>query len=351
MKKFYLFVFAILFAAGTFAQDKKVMVVSTNLPADDIIVKNIIDNVSSIDGVAAEHVALGDAKVMTDYSGYSAVLLTENGGSTDMGFYSTAGWPLPCVCLKAYMLYAGKGDHPLFTQVSGVNWYASDKSSDLLPGITDLIVKNTDDILKCYTADQQVAWTTGYNTTEALGLGAGEAHVQAIDLKDAVNDEADIVTNSTPLADDKYLVDNAAVPSNLKTFMWKVEENSITKRLFIWGVHHTFLEYATTDFYDILKNAVRWALKMDCVCPGSAVKEVEARPYQMYPNPVVDQLNFSQASIISSVNIIDITGKIVFTVNNHNDHLLINTSSLAKGLYFVRVNTTDGKVFSDKLAK
>jgi len=93
-------------------------------------------------------------------------------------------------------------------------------------------------------------------------------------------------------------------------------------------------------------------LKMDCVCPGSnPVNDVETRPYQMYPNPVVDQLNFSQAGIISSVELIDITGKIIVTVNNDNDHLLINTSNLAKGMYFVRVNTTDGKVYSDKLAK
>jgi hypothetical protein len=349
MKKLYLFLFAIVFAAGTFAQDKKVMIVSQNAPADDLIIKNFMNKVDSMDGIAATHVLLSDAKAMTDYSGFDAVLLTENGGSSDMAFYSTAGWPLPCVDLKTYMLY--KGDHPIFTQVSGVNWYGSDKSSDLLPGITDLVVKENSDILKCYTTDQLVTWTTGYNTTEALGLGAGEAHVQSMDLKDAVNDQADIVSNSTALAENKYLDDNAAVPANLKTFMWKVEENSITKRLFIWGVHHTFLEYATPDFYDIIKNAVRWVLKMDCECPGTAVKEIEARPYRMYPNPVVDQLNFSQAGIISSVEIIDITGKIVVTVNNHNDHLLINTGSLAKGMYFVRVNTTDGKVFSDKLAK
>jgi len=349
MKKFYLFLFAIVFAAGTFAQDKKVMVVSQNAPDVDIIVKNIVDKVNALDGIAATHVLLADAKGMTDYSGYDAVLLTENGGSADMAFYSTANWPLPCVNLKTYML--SKGDHPIYAQSSGVNWYTSAKSVDLLPGITDLVVKENSDILKCYTIDQQVPWTTGYNTTEALGLGAGEAHVQAMDLKDAVNVQTDIVTNSTAMAQNKNLIDDAATPANLKNFMWKIEENTWTKRMFVWGVHHTFLEFATQDFFDIVNNAVRWVLKIDCVCPGSAVKDVETRPYQMYPNPVVDQLNFGQAGIISTVEIIDITGKIIVTVNNNDDHLLINTSSLAKGMYFVRVNTTDGKVFSDKLAK
>ena len=95
--------------------------------------------------------------------------------------------------------------------------------------------------------------------------------------------------------------------------MWKIEENTFTKRMFVWGVHHTFLEFATQDFFDILNNAVRWVLKIDCVC-ATAAKEVETRPYQMYPNPVVDQLNFGQAGIISTVDIIDITG--FHSINN-----------------------------------
>ena len=113
-----------------------------------------------------------------------------------------------------------------------------------------------------------VSWTGGYNTTEGSVLGAGEAHVQSMDFKDAVNVQTDIVTNATALAENKYLVDNAAVAANLKTFMWKVEENTMTKRMLVWGVHHDFLEFATPDFYDIVKNALRWVLKMDCVCPG-----------------------------------------------------------------------------------
>jgi hypothetical protein len=351
MKKFYLFFFSIMMAAGIFAQDKKVMVVSANAPDADPIIKTFMNKIDSMDGIAATHVLLADAKGMTDFSMYDACVLTENGGSADMAFYTTVGWPLPVVNLKAYINH--KGDHPIYTQASGVNWFTTAKSADLLSGVTELKVKDNSDILKCYEVDEIVTWTTGYNPEgSAGGMGAGEAHVQAMDLKDAVNDQAAIVSNSTALADNKNVLDDAAVIATLKTFLWKVEENSLTKRMVIWGIHHTFLDLATPDFYDIVKNSLRWVLKMDCVCPGSsAVKEVETRPYQMYPNPVVDQLNFSNAGIIASVELIDITGKIVATVNNDDNHLLINTSSFAKGMYFVRVSTTDGKVYSDKLAK
>jgi hypothetical protein len=358
MRKIYLICISILVVSGIYAQDlkttaadKKVMIVSENLPEADAIVKKFMQKIDSMDGIAATHVPLSKVVDGTvTYTDYDAAILTENGGSANMEFYSTAGWPLPTVCLKAYMM--SRGDHPLYTQVSGTSWYTSDKSPDLLTGITDMIVKDNSDILKCYTVDQVVPWTAGYNTT--IGTGATEAHVQSFNFKDAVNTQAVIVSNATALATNKYLVDNAAVPANLKTFMWKVEENTITKRLVAWGVHHDFLEYATDDFYAILKNSLRWVLKMDISCGGApnALKDVETRPYQMYPNPVADQLNFSNAGSIFNVDIIDVTGKILINIQNDNTRqLLINTGSLAKGMYFVRVNTLDGETFTDKLVK
>jgi hypothetical protein len=248
-----------------------------------------------------------------------------------------------------------KGDHPLFTQVTDVNWHASDKSADLLEGVNVMVIKDNSDILKCWDVGQEVVWTTGYNPeTSAGGMGAGEAHIQAFDLKDAVNDLPDIVSSSSILADNK-LAETTPFPANLQAFMWKTEENATTKRLVSWGVHHTFMDLATSDFYNMLKNSVLWVLKMDCECPGGggdAVKEVDYRPYSMYPNPVADQLNFSNAARISNIDIVDITGKILISAQNDNHSLLqINTGTLVKGMYFVRVNTLEGKTYTDKLVK
>jgi hypothetical protein len=349
MRKIYLVLFSVLFAVGAFAQDKKVMIVSASLPDADAIVKKFMNKIDSMEGIVATHVILDDVVAGTvTYTNFDAAILTENGGSGSYAAYSTAGWPLPSVNLKAYSLY--KGDHPLFTQTD-TDWYGTAKTSDLPPGINELVVKDNTDILKCYAVDQVVTWTAGYNTT--IGTGAGEAHVQGFDLKDAVNAQADIVSASTALANNKYLIDDAGAAANLKSFLWKIEENTITKRMVCWGVHHDFLEYASADFYDIVKNSLRWVLKMDCECPGAnALSDVEVRPYQMYPNPVADQLNFSNAGNISDVDIIDITGKVLVSMQNDNHQLLlVNTGSLVKGMYFVRVNTSDGKTYTDKLVK
>ncbi|MBN2763686.1 MAG: T9SS type A sorting domain-containing protein [Bacteroidales bacterium] len=352
MKRFYLVLFSFLFMAGAFAQDKKVMVVSSNAPADDPSIQTLITKIDSLDGITASHVDLEDDIPTIDYADYDACVLTENGGSGTMATYSDAGWPLPTVCLKAYILY--KGANPLFTQVTDVNWKTSDKSADLLEGINVMVVKDNSDILKCWDVDQEVVWTAGYNPEgSAGGMGAGEAHIQTFDLTDAVNNLADIVSNSTALADNKLAVTEASFPANLKTFMWKTEENATTKRLVNWGIHHTFMDLATADFYNAIKNSVLWVLKMDCECPGGeAVADVELRPYQMYPNPVAGQLNFSNAAAISNVEIFDITGKAVISMVNDNHQLLkVNTSNLLKGMYFVRVNTLDGKTYTDKLVK
>jgi len=351
MRKIYLVLFSLLFAIGTFAQDKKVMVVSTNAPADDPSIQTLITKIDSLEGIIATHVDLEDDIPTINYSDYDAAILTENGGSGNMAFYSTAGWPLPTVNLKAYILY--KGDHPLFTQVTDVNWKTSDKSADLLEGVNVMVVKDNSDILKCWDVNEEVVWTTGYNPeTSAGGMGAGEAHIQTFDLKDAVNDLPDIVANSVALANNKLAV-TTPFPANLQTFMWKTEENATTKRIVNWGVHHTFMDLATADFYNALKNSVLWVLKMDCECPGQvALKDVETRPYQMYPNPVADLLNFSGAGLISNIDIIDITGKVLVSVRNDSRQLLqVNTGSLVKGMYFVRVNTLEGKTYTDKLVK
>ncbi len=354
MKKLYLLLFSLLFAAGAFALDKKVMVVSERLPADDMIVQTIMTKIDSLTGVSVTHVSMADAATMTadDIKAYDACVITENGGSTNMAFFGNVGWPIPCVHMKAYAFH--KSTPPLYTsQTTDVNWRISEKSPDLLPGVTEMVVKDNSDILKCWAVDQVVAWTTGYNINEALGIGASEAHIQAFDLKEATMTDANVLAAASVLANSKHAVDNAAFPANLKTFMWKVEENATTKRLVAWGVHHTFMEFATADFYNMLKNSVLWVLKMDCECPGQvALKDVETRPYQLYPNPVEDQLNFSGAGLISNIDIVDVTGKVLISARNDNHSLLqINTASLVKGMYFVRVNTLEGKTYTDKLVK
>lgn len=348
MKKLYLLFISVFIAVGISAQDKKVMVVSQNAPDADAIVQKILNKIDSIDGISATHVILDDiVSGSVTYTDYDAAFLTENGGSANMAAYSTAGWPLPTVTLKAYSLY--KGDNPLFTQVTGTNWYATAKSADLLPGITDLVVKDNSDILKCYTKDQVVSWTAGYNTT--IGTGATEAHIQAFDLKDGTNGQAEIVSHATALADNKNVVDDAAAPATLKSFLWKVDENTITKKLVAWGLHHEFLEYATDDFYSIIQNSMKWVLGMDITCGGgSGIEDLISQDHQIYVN--AGQLTVNSAAGVSNINVFDISGKNVISVQNINvQHAVVNIDELRNGLYIVRFATENGEIISGKIVK
>jgi hypothetical protein len=79
MKKLYLVFFTILFAAAVFAQDKKVMVVSLNLPAADSVVMFIMNKIDSMDGIAAPHVPMADMKAgSVNYADYDAANLPCN---------------------------------------------------------------------------------------------------------------------------------------------------------------------------------------------------------------------------------------------------------------------------------
>jgi hypothetical protein len=227
-----------------------VLVVSAASPEDDLITRNLMDCVGSIEGVTAIFMDLPTYNTLTDFSVYDAALITENGGSSSMTTLADQGWQIPVVNIKAYSLY--KGTCPLFFW-SDSTFLGTEKSSDLLPGINWLFVEDNNDIFSGYQVGDSILWTTGYNTT--VGIGAGEAHVQAFDL--FKSHEYEVVKNSTPLASNKYLIDEAFP---LQNFMWKTEENSYTKRIVSWGIHNYFLEYATDEFYRILKNSLIWVL-------------------------------------------------------------------------------------------
>jgi hypothetical protein len=345
MKKIYLLFFSLFILAFVNAQDKKVMVVSEKLPGDDPVIKKIVDSIEAIPGIAVTHIALTDLGSVT-YTNFDAALLTENGGSSSMVAFNDAGWPIPVVCLKAYILGRKDSKNPLFKQAPNRNWITSTKAAELEAGANKLIVLDNTDILKPYALNSEVEWTTNINA------GSSDAHVQAFDLQFSVADSVNAATKaaSTKLANAKVFVDNKDIPANLKTFMWKVEENTTTKRMVAWGVHHNFLENATADFYKILIRSMKWVLKMQ-LDPVS-VKEASINNYNIYHNSVANMLNIDNATSIVNVNIIDMVGRVIVNTQNNREQLIqINTGNLVKGIYVCQITTVDGQTFSSKFIK
>ena len=84
--------------------------------------------------------------------------------------------------------------------------------------------------------------------------------------------------------------------------------------------------------------------------PSLAVDETgaSAKKIGVYPNPVKEILNFTNADKISSVKIYDSTGK---QVMNQKTSASLNVSQLMKGVYFIEFENLDGSKSYEKLIK
>ncbi len=73
--------------------------------------------------------------------------------------------------------------------------------------------------------------------------------------------------------------------------------------------------------------------------------ELAASTLKVYPNPVSDVLNFDiDYNKASTVNVLDITGKLIETVSFDLNKAQVNVSNYNKGIYLYQVMTTEGEL-------
>ena len=60
----------------------------------------------------------------------------------------------------------------------------------------------------------------------------------------------------------------------------------------------------------------------------------------IYPNPANDILNITSSEIISSVEIVNIIGQVVYSLDVNNDNAICNVRYLPNGVYVVRIHTS-----------
>ena len=66
---------------------------------------------------------------------------------------------------------------------------------------------------------------------------------------------------------------------------------------------------------------------------------------RMYPVPATSVLNISNVQNLRSIEILDVAGKVIQTINTSSDELIqVPVTKLRRGMYMIRFNTTDGKV-------
>ena len=82
---------------------------------------------------------------------------------------------------------------------------------------------------------------------------------------------------------------------------------------------------------------------------SSSIEENNIETLQIYPNPVVNELNINTIEQVHSVAIYNLCGQKMHTQEFVNGSL--NVSHLREGLYFIRINETKGRMLTGKFLK
>lgn len=60
----------------------------------------------------------------------------------------------------------------------------------------------------------------------------------------------------------------------------------------------------------------------------------------VYPNPIIDNVNFNSTSIIQKISIYELSGKIISELNSNSDKVEMNLSQLNAGVYIAKIETS-----------
>ncbi len=119
-----------------------------------------------------------------------------------------------------------------------------------------------------------------------------------------------------------------------------------------WWTNDSLFKLPVVEFtYDTLTgnsvNGVMWLNGSTAV----SVKENTMKNVTVYPVPANNTLTLNNVQNVVSVNIFDMTGKLVQTIRvNNQNRLVIATGNLANGIYFIRLNDINGQQVVRKIS-
>jgi hypothetical protein len=110
----------------------------------------------------------------------------------------------------------------------------------------------------------------------------------------------------------------------------KIQTDSISKGI--------YFAYAVDEQYNISEKGVNQIT----ISYPVGVKTIAELGLKVYPNPVADMLNISQAQQVASYEVINSIGKLMLKSANQNSLIQINTTGFSKGIYMLKINMNDG---------
>lgn len=95
----------------------------------------------------------------------------------------------------------------------------------------------------------------------------------------------------------------------------------------------------TAGTYNVTFNRVTLAYNFETVM---SVPNVDKFTFNLYPNPAKSSFNIaSNNSSITKVEVIDLTGKMIYSWTGNSNQINISTEGIHKGLYLVQVYSGD----------
>jgi hypothetical protein len=119
-------------------------------------------------------------------------------------------------------------------------------------------------------------------------------------------------------------------------FDWADYDNDGNMELIICGINTDIAGFNhLTKIYNTQTNSIK------------SIDEI-SNFVKLYPNPTSHQLTIETALKVSKINIIDVTGKIIKTINTNTN--TIDVSDLSNGIYSIKLITKE-KTITNKFVK
>lgn len=116
-----------------------------------------------------------------------------------------------------------------------------------------------------------------------------------------------------------------------------------------WPGISTFVGGVGNINMDIYSPQVIWEFLNGKSCPNADLNELNTNVIQVSPNPFLSEISISTNKEISSLELVDLNGKTLFSTTQQQK--TISTDFLKPGVYFLHIKTSDNQFLIEKLIK
>lgn len=163
----------------------------------------------------------------------------------------------------------------------------------------------------------------------------GVLPVKFLDLNASINDKKTLISWSTSseINNNGFEIERSIDGQNFETIGFVKGIGNSNK------INNYSFEYASTEsaFYRLKQIDFNGQFEYsNTIATKNNKIEVE-----ILPNPFKDEITISNNATINKIEIVDVTGKIIYSELQNNNKILIHTGNLKTGIYFIKVYSND----------